>query len=70
MRVHWGVLLCRCLPLGVVATVWAAAHVSARRPEVLDDRWYVTPDGEMIPLGNAAPQASPEPSGVAVAARP
>ena len=49
MRENSRGLVCRCLPLGVVVVVWAAAHRVAHEPDVADQRWYITADGRLSP---------------------
>ena len=49
MRENSRALVCRCLPLGVVVMVWAAAYRVANEPGVADQRWYITADGKLSP---------------------
>ena len=49
MRDNSRALVCRCLPLGVLVMVWAAAHQVAHEPDVADQRWYITADGKLSP---------------------
>ena len=49
MRENSRALVCRCLPLGVVVMVWAAALQVADEPDVADQRWYITADGTLSP---------------------
>ena len=49
MRENSRAAVCRCLPLGVVVLVWAAAHQVANEPGVADQRWYITADGQLSP---------------------
>jgi hypothetical protein len=42
-----GSLVCRCLPLGIVATVWVAAKTVDAPPADVDRKWFMSADGKL-----------------------
>jgi hypothetical protein len=47
VRLDVGALVCRLLPLAIVVAVWVAARASAIPADPPDQRWHMTPDGQV-----------------------